>query len=118
MKCRKEEAASALIPGGAIYFLMSESDVQNILKHPDTMIGSDGLPNDVHPHPRLWGTFPRVIGHYARDVGIFSLEEAIRKMTSLSASYFKIKKRCKIATIKHKSDNYVITNWFFYLLSL
>ena len=93
MKCRKEEAAAALIPGGAIYFLMSESDVQNILKHPDTMIGSDGLPNDVHPHPRLWGTFPRVIGHYARDVGIFSLEEAIRKMTSLSASYFKIKKR-------------------------
>ena len=38
------------------------------------MIGSDGLPHDVHPHPRLWGTFPRVLGHYCREVGLFSLE--------------------------------------------
>ncbi|MBR71754.1 MAG: D-aminoacylase [Rhodospirillaceae bacterium] len=93
MKCKKEDSVKALMPGGAIYFLMNESDVQKILQHPDTMIGSDGLPNDKHPHPRLWGTFPRVLGHYARDIGIFTLEEAVRKMTSLSARTFKLKNR-------------------------
>ena len=46
-----------------------------------TTIGSDGLPHDSYPHPRLWGTFPRVLGHYTRDLGLFSLEEAVRKMT-------------------------------------
>ena len=53
-----------------------------------TMIGSDGLPHDIHPHPRLWGTFPRVLGHYCREVGLFGLEEAVRKMTGLSAARF------------------------------
>ena len=48
---------------------------------PTTMIGSDGLPHDQHPHPRLWGTFPRVLGHYVRDVKLFPLEEAVRRMT-------------------------------------
>jgi N-acyl-D-amino-acid deacylase len=52
------------------------------------MIGSDGLPNDPHPHPRLWGTFPRVLGHYSRDLGLFPLNEAVRKMTSLAARRF------------------------------
>ena len=52
------------------------------------MIGSDGLPHDRHPHPRLWGTFPRVLGHYSRDVGLFPLEEAVRRMTSLPAGWF------------------------------
>jgi N-acyl-D-amino-acid deacylase len=52
------------------------------------MIGSDGLPHDVHPHPRLWGTFPRVLGHYCREVGLFALETAVRKMTGLSAARF------------------------------
>jgi N-acyl-D-aspartate/D-glutamate deacylase len=52
------------------------------------MIGSDGLPHDQHPHPRLWGTFPRVLGHYVRDVRLFSLENAIHKMTGLTAARF------------------------------
>jgi N-acyl-D-amino-acid deacylase len=52
------------------------------------MIGSDGLPHDAHPHPRLWGSFPRVLGHYAREVGLFPMEEAIRRMTSLPAERF------------------------------
>jgi N-acyl-D-amino-acid deacylase len=62
--------------------------MQVILRHPATMIGSDGLPNDPLPHPRLWGTFPRVLGRYSRELSLFSLSEAIRKMTSLPASRF------------------------------
>ncbi|MCB1549406.1 MAG: D-aminoacylase [Hyphomicrobiaceae bacterium] len=92
-----EEAVDQLSPAGAIYFMMSEDDVQRILKYPATMIGSDGLPHDAHPHPRLWGTFPRVLGHYARDVGLFPLEEAVRKMTSLTARTFGIKDRGVLA---------------------
>ena len=64
---------------------MDEADVRRILAYPHTMIGSDGLPHDAHPHPRLWGTFPRVLGHYARELGLFPLEEAVRRMTSLPA---------------------------------
>jgi N-acyl-D-amino-acid deacylase len=52
------------------------------------MIGSDGLPHDVHPHPRLWGTFPRVLGRYCRELGLFPLEAAVHKMTGLSAATF------------------------------
>ncbi|MCK5365920.1 MAG: amidohydrolase family protein, partial [Gammaproteobacteria bacterium] len=51
-------------------------------------IGSDGLPHDEFPHPRLWGTFPRVLGHYSRDVGLFSLEQAVRRMTAVPARVF------------------------------
>jgi N-acyl-D-amino-acid deacylase len=81
-------AAERLTPAGAIYFQMDEPDVQRIMAHPLAMIGSDGLPHDSYPHPRLWGTFPRVLGHYARDLGLFSLEEAVRKMTGHTASVF------------------------------
>lgn len=91
------EAAKKLIPAGAVYHGMNENDVRNILRYPRTMIGSDGLPNDPHPHPRLWGTFPRVIGHYARDLGLFDLSAAIRKMTGLSAEEFKLPQRGLIA---------------------
>jgi N-acyl-D-amino-acid deacylase len=82
------EAVEALLPAGAIYFAMDEKDVQRILAFPNTMIGSDGLPHDSAPHPRLWGSFPRVLGHYARDVGLFSLETAVHKMTGLTARTF------------------------------
>ena len=84
----EREAAEGVLPAGAIYFQLDEGDVRAILAYPHTMIGSDGLPHDVHPHPRLWGTFPRVLGHYARDVGLFSLPEAVRRMTSLPADWF------------------------------
>ncbi|MFN6979735.1 MAG: amidohydrolase family protein, partial [Gemmobacter sp.] len=75
---------------------LDEGDVRAILAYPHTMIGSDGLPHDVHPHPRLWGTFPRVLGHYARDVGLFPLEEAVRRMTSLPADWFGFADRGRI----------------------
>jgi len=88
MGCGIEEAVEKLQPAGAIYFMMDEADVRRVLSYPYAMIGSDGLPHDEHPHPRLWGTFPRVLGHYAREVGLFTLEEAVRRMTSLPAAKF------------------------------
>lgn len=87
------EAVDRLVPAGAIYFSMDERDVQRILGFEHTMVGSDGLPHDAAPHPRLWGTFPRVLGHYARDVGIFSLETAVHKMTGLTAKTFGLRDR-------------------------
>ncbi len=91
--CDLQAAFDRLKPGGAIYFIMDEGDVRRILAHPRTMIGSDGLPHDRHPHPRLWGTFARVLGHYARDIGLFSLELAVHKMTGLSAARFGLRDR-------------------------
>ncbi|MFL5617476.1 MAG: amidohydrolase family protein [Gemmatimonadaceae bacterium] len=82
------DAAQRLQPAGAIYHSMSEEDVRRILRHPATVIGSDGLPNDPKPHPRLWGTFPRVLGRYARDEGLFPLAVAVNKMTGLPARKF------------------------------
>jgi N-acyl-D-amino-acid deacylase len=82
------DAAQRLQPAGAIYWMMDEADVRRVLAFDNTMIGSDGLPHDVHPHPRLWGTFPRVLGHYCREVGLFGLETAVRKMTGLPAARF------------------------------
>jgi N-acyl-D-amino-acid deacylase len=92
------EAVERLNPAGAVYFLMSEDDVRRVLQFPHSMVGSDGLPHDRHPHPRLWGTFPRVLGHYARDLGLFSQEEAVRRMTSLTADRFGLTGRGRIAT--------------------
>ena len=91
------EAAQRLIPGGAIYFAMAAEDVERVLQHPLTMIGSDGLPHDRRPHPRLWGTFPRVLGHYSRDKKLLSLEAAIHKMTGLPAQRFGLKGRGTVA---------------------
>ena len=87
-KCSLDEASDRLQPASAIYFMMDEADVRRILSDPHTMIGSDGLQHDPHPHPRLWGAFARVLGHYTRDVGLFTLEEAVRPMTGLPASRF------------------------------
>ena len=94
----KSEAADAIRPAGAIYFMLDENDVQRILKFEDTMIGSDGLPHDTKPHPRLWGTFPRVLGHYSRDLKLFPLETAVYKMTGLTASRFGLRDRGVIRT--------------------
>ena len=84
----QREAAERLLPAGAIYFQMDEADVRRIMAHPLSMIGSDGLPHDAFPHPRLWATFPRVLGHYVRDLALLSLESAIHKMTGRTAAVF------------------------------
>ena len=88
-----DSAARRLQPAGAVYYGMSEADVRLILAHPLSMIGSDGLPEDPFPHPRLWGAFPRVLGHFSRDLGLFPLHTAVHKMTGLSAARFGLKDR-------------------------
>ncbi len=89
----QDEAVARLLPAGAIYFSMDEADVQRILAFPPTMVGSDGLPHDAFPHPRLWATFPRVLGHYSRELKLFTLEQAVHKMTGLTAQTYGLEGR-------------------------
>jgi N-acyl-D-amino-acid deacylase len=81
----------AELKGGAnaIYHVLDEGDVRRIMRHPQTMIASDGRlsrPGDGHPHPRAYGTFPRVLGRYVRDEKVLTLEQAVHKMTALPAA--------------------------------
>ncbi len=89
----QHEAAQRLQPAGAIYHSISEEDMRRILAHPATMIGSDGLPNDPRPHPRLWGTFPRVLGRYCREEKLMPLAQAVHKMTGMPAQRFGLAQR-------------------------
>ena len=93
MGCDIDQAIERLHPAGAIYFQMDEEDLERVLAFDGAMIGSDGLPHDPHPHPRLWGTFPRVLGHYARDKNLMSLEQAVRRMSGATADVFGIRGR-------------------------
>jgi N-acyl-D-amino-acid deacylase len=89
----QQEVIDKLSPAGAIYHQANDSDVQYILAFDQTMIGSDGLPHDEKPHPRLWGSFPRVLGHYGRKLNLFPLETAVHKMTGLTAGNFGLRDR-------------------------
>jgi N-acyl-D-amino-acid deacylase len=91
--CSQKEACERLQPGGACYFQMKEEDVERVIAHPRTMIGSDGLPHDRHPHPRLWGAFPRVFARYWRQRRLFTLEQAVHKMTGMTARNLRIADR-------------------------
>ncbi|MCH8814056.1 MAG: D-aminoacylase [Chloroflexi bacterium] len=78
----------------AVFFVMDEADVRRVLGHRLCMIGSDGIPSATgKPHPRLYGTFARVLGTYCRTERLFPLEEALRKMTSLPAKRFGLSDR-------------------------
>lgn len=84
--------------GGAegVFFQMDEKDVEELMRLPYNMHASDGSVQELGkgvPHPRNYGTFSRVIGHYVRKRGVIPLEEAIRKMTSLPAQTFRFKNR-------------------------
>lgn len=83
-------ALEALKPGGGAYFHMDQADVEAILAHPLCMIGSDGLPADAVPHPRLYGAFPRYIRRMVYEKRLLGLEEALRKVTSLPAAVFSL----------------------------
>lgn len=101
-KTDAEHAADLIIEieknGGAqgVFFQMDEKDVEELMKLPYTMHASDGgvqLMNEGVPHPRNYGTFPRVFSYYVREKGILRLEEAVKKMTSLPAQVFRLEKR-------------------------
>jgi N-acyl-D-amino-acid deacylase len=80
-----------------IGFGLSEDDLITNVRHPLMMVGSDGIPDlDGMPHPRLFGTFPRIIAEYVRRLGTLSLEEAVRRMTSLSADRFGLAGRGRV----------------------
>ncbi|MBE3571346.1 MAG: D-aminoacylase [Moorella humiferrea] len=73
-----------------------EETLEMILKHPQTTVGSDGIYSGERPHPRLYGTFVRVLGRYVRERRLFTLEEAVAKMTSRPASRFGLKERGQV----------------------
>jgi N-acyl-D-amino-acid deacylase len=92
----------AMLAGGAsmIYHVLDESDVQRIMRHRWTAIASDGRlsrPGAGVPHPRAYGTFPRVLGRYVRELGVLTLEDAVRKMTGLSAARMGLSDRGRVA---------------------
>ena len=95
--CTVSEAVTRLLPAGAIYFQLDEADLERIIRTSEAMIGSDGLPHDAVPHPRLWGTFPRVLGRFVRSRGWLSLEAAVHRMTGKSARVFGLAKRGVLA---------------------
>jgi N-acyl-D-aspartate/D-glutamate deacylase len=93
------DAAKAIVDAegyGAVVVMhsMCEDDVRTVMTHPSTMIGSDGIPTLTgKPHPRLYGTFAKVLGHYARDERVLTLEEAVHRMTGLPAAKFGLEGR-------------------------
>jgi N-acyl-D-amino-acid deacylase len=101
-KSTTDSAADLIIDieknGGAsgVFFQMDEKDVEDLMRLPYNMHGSDGavrVKGEGIPHPRNYGTFPRVIGHFVRERGIISLEEAVKKMTSLPAQTLRLNNR-------------------------
>jgi len=84
-----EERADVLM----VFFMMCEDDVTRIMKHPAAMIASDAIPSAGKPHPRYFGTFPRVLAKYVREDKVLSLPEAVRKMTSMPAQRLGIRDR-------------------------
>ncbi|MCP5373038.1 MAG: D-aminoacylase [Hyphomicrobiales bacterium] len=99
--CDRDAAIRRLMPAGAIYFTIDEGDLRRILAHRRAMVGSDGIPGDRHPHPRLWGTFPRVLGRYVREAELLTLEEAVFRMTGLTAQVFGLAGRGVLAPGNH-----------------
>jgi len=86
-----------------VFFHHSEPDMQLVLKQPWTSIGSDGAAVNPdgptgrsHPHPRYYGTFPRVLGRYVRELHVLTLPEAVKKMTSMNADKIGIKDRGRL----------------------
>ena len=88
----------------AIYHVLDEGDVDRIMRHPQVMIASDGRltrPGEGHPHPRWYGTFPRVLGRYVRERGVLTLPEAVHKMTGQPAARLGLRDRGRIAPGSH-----------------
>ncbi|MQG84516.1 MAG: D-aminoacylase [SAR202 cluster bacterium] len=111
MNCDPEDAAITLFKGGTVHVIahsLKQDDVDKIACHPYVCVGSDGSsirtegPLSVgSPHPRSYGTFPRFIKQYVREKKMLSMQEAIRKMTSLPASRLDLKRRGSL----------IVNNW-------
>lgn len=102
MEVGAELVLEAMLKGGAsaIYHVLEESDVERIMRHPQTMIASDGrlaAPGEGHPHPRWYGTFPRVLARYVRERGVLTLPEAVHKMTAQPAARLGLRDRGTLA---------------------
>ncbi len=104
LKCLFDILAEEDLNVGAIFFSMNEANLKSILKRPYTMIGTDsgarsfdGITAEGMPHPRGFGSFPRVLGRYVREQGAITFSEAIYKMTGLPAEIFRISRRGAIA---------------------
>jgi dihydroorotase/N-acyl-D-amino-acid deacylase len=85
---------------GCTFHTMDEGDIERIMRHPETMIASDAKlarPGEGHPHPRCYGTFPRVLGRYVREKKVLTLETAIRKMTQMPARRLGLSDRGSVA---------------------
>lgn len=112
-KCAGVEACIDLLIEGngrprMINFIMDEREVQRVLKHPLSMIGSDGRAVSADtaqgmPHPRYYGCFPRVLGRYCRQLKLFPLETAIHKMTAMPATQLGLTDRGTIQ-VGHAAD--------------
>ncbi|MEM7077938.1 MAG: D-aminoacylase [Pseudomonadota bacterium] len=77
-----------------IQFIIDEADIETNLAHTDMMVGSDGIPDlRGRPHPRLFGTFPRILAKYVRERNVLTLPEAVRRMTSVAAQTFGMQHR-------------------------
>jgi N-acyl-D-aspartate/D-glutamate deacylase len=81
-----------------IQFIIDEADIDTNLRYPTMMVGSDGIPDlKGKPHPRLFGTFPKILSTYVREKGVLTLEDAVARMTSISADRFGLTDRGRIA---------------------
>ncbi len=85
----EQEGQSAMV----VIETMDEADVRTVMRHRTTMIGSDGIAAGSRPHPRLYATFPRVLARYARDGGLFTLQEGVHRMTGMAAEKFRLEGR-------------------------
>jgi len=97
------ETAKAVVDAegyGAVVIIhsMNEADVRTVMAHPTTMVGSDGIPTlSGRPHPRLYGTFAKILGHYARDQRVLSVEQAVHRASGMPAAKFGLANRGVIA---------------------
>ncbi|MFX4272495.1 N-acyl-D-amino-acid deacylase family protein [Propionibacteriaceae bacterium Y1685] len=86
-----------------LMFFGFEPNIRTLMTHPRHTVGSDGILVGSKPHPRSWGTFPRVLGHYVRDEGVLSLAEAVRHMTSAPADRLQLTDRGRLR-VGHRAD--------------
>ncbi|MEU8510631.1 D-aminoacylase [Kitasatospora sp. NPDC048722] len=93
---RRDELATTILQ-----HVGHEENVRAIMSHPAHTAGSDGLLVGARPHPRAWGTFPRYLGHYSRELGVLTLEEAVARMTGRPAARLGLHRRGRIAPGYH-----------------